>query len=187
MNRVLAVLIAFVLVGDYLALSASHVLLGSKANWILIVAAAQVAALAIAFQKGHLRNVRLSVPMLGFAGLGVGIGTLAMNTDACAPPAPIALMHIHGDDDDVVGTDGSLEGLLQVTPPAEAAAHVAANNGCEDLSQEALGDATCEVWSGCEAEVRYCLVPGLDHDWPDEEVAGFDGTEAMLDFFDAAR
>ena len=71
MTTLLHILIAVVLLGDYLMLSANRLVLGSNTNWLLLVGIAQALAVVLAVVLGRARALRMNIPMLGFLGLGL--------------------------------------------------------------------------------------------------------------------
>lgn len=73
----IAGLCCLLLLGDYLLLSLSHLLLGVKGNWLAWLQAGQLLALGLVWRLGWLRGARpglLGVGMLGFCILNLGHG-----------------------------------------------------------------------------------------------------------------
>lgn len=84
----------------------------------------------------------------------------------CAPSRPVPVLHIHGDDDQVVRYDG-VAGFLSARSSCERWAEL---DGCDPTPAVTFtqDDVTCETWTGCNAgaAVELCTIAGGGHTWP---------------------
>ena len=87
----------------------------------------------------------------------------------CTPSRPVAVLHFHGTEDNVVsyGGYGGFAG-------AEATvAGWADRNGCDDAPVETLaqGEVSCVAWPGCASSsaAELCTIEGGGHTWPGGE------------------
>lgn len=109
-----------------------------------------------------------------FAAIASFAGTMPVAPTSCPRDEPVALMHIHGEQDeiipyadpwdwkdwDAVGTMRDIPGLVQFWADEYA---------CQDASESELGSSTLTVHDGCDGGVRvehHALADG-DHAWPD--------------------
>ena len=130
-------------------------------------------------------------------------------TEACEPSRPVAVLQMHGTDDDCMPYEGGENGCVPTEDGVslgieQSNADWAARNGCEAIpAEEALpdeaDDGTTTVrqsWPGCAdgGEVEHLRIEGGGHAWPGGYTLSskggtvprdFDGDELVLDFFDA--
>jgi polyhydroxybutyrate depolymerase len=149
---------------------------------------------AAGFSNGGMLSHRLGCEMSDrIAAVGAVSGTLAI--DVCTPPRPVAVMHVHGTADFVVGyADGGFSGAQGVPPTI---ATWTKNDGCTDATPTNVfknGDASCDEHQACEAgvAVRLCTIDQGGHQWPGGQddflgklSANLDASEEIAKFFEA--
>ena len=136
-----------------------------------------------------------------FAAIAPVAGTLT--NSSCNLSQPVALLHIHGTDDQNVpfeGGRGSYTRSGAEYPPAMRGIEFwRAENRCNTKPEQVSKgeDTSCWRFSGCSsgATVGYCLVEGGGHAWPGQKpmrwqkllgvkvTQNFDATSAIWDFF----
>ncbi len=93
--------------------------------------------------------------------IGAVAGTMPFGD--CSPAEPMPVLHFHGTADSIVPYNGfaGVDGA-----PASMDKWADLNNcgGTEVYFDQ--GDVTCERWTGCDAEVRFCTIDGGGHTWP---------------------
>lgn len=110
-QRLLGLLVGFLLFGDYLSLSVSRLLTGSTGNWIAVAAVLQPAIVVVALLTGNLRQ-RFSLPM--------ALAWLGLCVIAFGHAVPVWL---NGDDLSEYSLQ-KLMALVLLAGPALAAGHV---------------------------------------------------------------
>lgn len=149
---------------------------------------------AAGFSNGGMLSHRLACQMSDrIAAIGAVAGTLAI--DGCAPPRPVAVMHVHGNADFVVGyADGGFSGAKGVPPTIAAWTKI---DGCTDTAPTSVlkhGDASCDEYQACKAgvAVRLCTIDQGGHQWPGGQndflgklSVDLDASEAIVKFFEA--
>jgi len=123
--------------------------------------------------NGGMLGYRLAC-QLGSIIAAVAVQSATLEYSPCQPAAPVSLLAIHGADDAEVplaGGYGSGVSHADFTPPATAAAAVAAGDGCDGVPTAApdadLAGAQVSTWPGCPAgiAVQLVVVPGAGHAW----------------------
>ena len=120
-------------------------------------------------------------------------GTMPVNPTACDPSNPVAIMHIHGQDDwlisyreqwdwkewDTVGTMRAIPGLIDFWRETYR---------CQRADSPPSASGLHTVHSDCDGEVRVELhaLQGVEHEWP-AEVDGRPTAEMIWDFLKAFR
>jgi polyhydroxybutyrate depolymerase len=119
-----------------------------------------------------------------FAG-AIGARTRRGEVARVEPPrAPVPMLVIHGDADDIVPYDDG-----RVIPAPEAARFWARANECRSLEPRvdslAAGRVVRETWdAGCRAPVMFLTIRGGDHRWPStRRGAAIDAADTMWEFF----
>lgn len=90
----------------------------------------------------------------------------------CHPRSPVAVLHIHGTDDQNIPLDGGAGTMTAVGrswPSAMRAIALWAHFdrcGRPDISFKDGPETTCTEYGHCRANVEYCLVAGGGHAWP---------------------
>lgn len=127
------------------------------------------------------------------AGVGSVAGT--MDPESCQPAEPVAVLEIHGTDDDVVPFDGGeMPDFVRATQPAISAeavvGHWAEANSCsEEPATSADDPVTRTTWEQCEAgaTVELIAIEGAGHTWYASEFGPVDGavdaTDELVRFF----
>ena len=137
-------------------------------------------------------SVRVAAAAVVAGAMGVRSGD-GRATSIETPRAPVPMLIIHGDADDVVQYDAvalSPRGS-QPIPAPEAARFWARANECAILEPQrdttAGGRALRDRWeSRCRAPVVFLTVLGGDHGWP-RSSAGLDATDVIWEFFTQHR
>lgn len=99
----------------------------------------------------------------------ITVVSATMTAATCAPVNPVAVLHIHGDADTNVPLAGG-QGLSAVYPPVQRGVDIyRINNGCTapSIQRRLSADTFCTVYGGCSSDVRLCIVPNGEHEWPD--------------------
>ena len=104
----------------------------------------------------------------------------AMSGAGCAPERPVAIFHIQGaaadDDARPPGEAGERSTQAGLSAARQAIAFWREVNHLDGETQADVfgGGAGCTIYSGVGGapEIRFCVVAGLGHPWPDEPSAG---------------
>lgn len=90
---------------------------------------------------------------------------------SCHPDSPVAVLHIHGADDDRIpinGGHGDMTATNRSWPaPREGISSWSRFDDCagqQVTSDE--GSASCTTYGQCHATVEYCVMAGFGHGWP---------------------
>ena len=106
----------------------------------------------------------------------ITVVSTTMTAARCNPSNPVAVLHIQGSADENVpltGGRGKYTARGTSYPPVQQAIDLwRTRNSCSaNITQMPLSpDTTCRVYSGCQAEVRLCLVQNGGHAWPGQDV-----------------
>ncbi|MFW5875513.1 MAG: alpha/beta hydrolase family esterase [Myxococcota bacterium] len=104
-----------------------------------------------------------------FAAFGPVAGVLGLPPEDCTPERPVPIIHFHGTEDPLVAYESG-DGFAGVVDTMQGWAD---RNGCDATPEETFrnGDAHCDSWSGCDAdvEVTLCTIDGMGHCWPGSE------------------
>lgn len=103
----------------------------------------------------------------------IAVASSSMITANCKPQSPVAVLHIHPRNDEVVplaGGQSTIVGLKSTWPPVENGINFwRERNGCAKNRNEVFnrGGSTCWAYAGCSGDknVEFCLVEG-GHQWP---------------------
>ena len=137
-------------------------------NRILPVDPARVYATGLSM--GGVFTYRLACEMSNtFAAIAPVAATMV--GQSCHPSSPVAVLHIHGTDDDRIPLNGGRGEMTAVNrswpAPQKAVASWSWFDGCsQQISNGEEGFASCTKFSQCRAAVEYCVVPGGRHEWP---------------------
>ncbi len=90
---------------------------------------------------------------------------------SCQPRSPVAVLHIHGSDDDRIplkGGRGEMTAVDRSWPaPQQAVSSWTKLDSCAgDSTSHRDGDADCTTYGQCRAAVEYCVIAGGRHTWP---------------------
>ena len=90
---------------------------------------------------------------------------------SCQPRSPVAILHIHGSDDDRIplkGGRGEKTAVARSWPaPQLGVASWTRYDSCGGgSSSHKDGDADCTSYAQCRAAVEYCVIAGGGHGWP---------------------
>ncbi|WP_372884157.1 PHB depolymerase family esterase [Shimia sp.] len=128
---------------------------------------------AMGVSKGGMMAYRLACAAPdSIAAIAVVAGTFS--TDLCPEGAPVALLHIHGSDDENVPLEGG-RGLYSANgadwPPVARGLEIFKRaNGCDSPAETTrpAPDTTCQSFRDAagETRVQFCLVEGGGHAWP---------------------
>ena len=123
----------------------------------------------------------------------IGARTVRGSISTIDPPrAPVPIMIIHGDADDVVPYDttrgpGRMGGYP--VPAPEAARFWARANECRPMDPRrdtvAAGRVLRDIWDrGCRAPVEFLTLRGHDHRWPSiRDGAAIEAADVIVEFF----
>lgn len=154
----------------------------------------------VAFVQAILRDVERTVPVdrsrIYAAGLSMGgvfsyrlacemsdtfaaIAPVAatMVEPSCHPDSPVAVLHIHGADDDRIplnGGRGAMTAANRSWPaPEQGLSSWSRFDGCsaEQPTRSDEGPASCTTYGQCRAAVEYCVIAGEGHGWPEGATA----------------
>jgi poly(3-hydroxybutyrate) depolymerase len=100
------------------------------------------------------------------------------------PSSPVAIMHIHGDDDMILPHTGNQQEGFQVPAVDEVLKKWIDWDSCLAVPSVLKYDSlvTALQWKG-NAEVRLYLIHGLGHDWPTKDRGGWPATDFVWEFF----
>ena len=132
--------------------------------------------------------------------------TYNVNEMACPLKQPVPVMHFHGSLDEMApvhgGTKKTLGGqTLRHYSAQEVIEYMVKNNQCRGEKTTTKFMSACEHHYNCNqgAEVMFCLIDGLGHVWPGNDVGliggwvfgeerpEINGSEDVLKFFDYIR
>lgn len=101
---------------------------------------------------------------------------------SCHPRSPVAVLHIHGTDDNRIplnGGRGELTAANRSWPAPQAGVSLWSRfDDCDGQPSRAADG--CTTYGQCKASVEFCVIPGGGHDWPQ-------GTSARIWEFFAAH
>lgn len=109
--------------------------------------------------------------------------------DHCDPTEAIPFIQISGEEDPVVpvlGGKSSLQGVPEVPSVEKSILAVAKGADCEPPTAAEIADVKVFTAKGCRngAEVRYDVVGGLGHDYPNAAITPqYVGVDKILDFW----
>ena len=138
---------------------------------------------ATGLSMGGVFSYRLACEMSGtFAAVAPVAATMV--EPACKPDNPVAVLQIHGSDDDHIplrGGHGSMTAEDRSWPaPQDGAVSWSRLDGCSGEPAHATeGPMDCTNYSSCRAPVQFCVVPQGGHTWPEG------ATEKIWAFFAA--
>jgi polyhydroxybutyrate depolymerase len=135
---------------------------------------------ATGISMGGVFSYRLACEMSStFAAIAPVAATMVESS--CRPQSPVAVLHIHGTDDERIpinGGRGSMTATNRAWPaPMTGLTQWSRLDGC--AAQPSSNTDGCTTYSQCRATVEYCVVNGGSHTWP----AG--ATERIWQFFAA--
>ena len=90
---------------------------------------------------------------------------------SCAPTSPVAVLHIHGVEDDripVAGGRGEMTASNRSWPaPQQGISFWSRFDQCAgEPARSDEGAETCTTYGQCRATVKYCVINGGGHGWP---------------------
>lgn len=140
---------------------------------------------AMGFSNGAMFSHRLACELAGtIAAVGAVSGPLMIAE--CKPVRPIALLHMHGTADPIVGYNGG--GIGTFPKIVDVIAAWAQRDGCSGAPEQTYknGDVTCQSYRSCAAgsEVGLCTIDQGKHTWPGSSDGTKDikATPELLDF-----
>ena len=156
---------------------------------------------AAGHSNGGVMSIRLACELSEQIG-AVGFQAASMSIDSCDPPAPVSMLHLHGEADENVPPQGGkgTKGISGVDwrPALDGLRTIATADGCPDepatVTVPDQPDLKIERWAPCDdgTVVEYVLVPGANHAWMGAEAgplspsgppfAGFDSSAAIWAF-----
>jgi polyhydroxybutyrate depolymerase len=120
---------------------------------------------AMGFSNGGMMSYRLACELSEkFTAIGVGAGSLMVNT--CSPPNPVSIIHIHGNLDTSIPIDGG--GVFRVPPVIDAFKKVNSSNPCSNMVFEVVSTSSSETTSAVCAdgtEGKLTNYFNQDHTW----------------------
>lgn len=123
---------------------------------------------ATGISMGGVFSYRLACEMSStFAAIAPVAATMV--EPSCHPRSPVAVLHIHGTDDDRIplnGGRGEMTAANRSWPaPREGLSLWSRLDGCgAEPSRDGDG---CTTYGQCQATVEFCVIPGAGHDWPE--------------------
>lgn len=148
---------------------------------------------ATGMSNGALMSYRLACDTDVFAAIGPVAGTLVID---CPNPAPISLLHIHGEADDNVPLDGTIGdgvGRVDGTPVADAVGLFRAADDCPEPTTTVVDGVTTTAAECPDGRaVELITIAGAGHQWPgsqpirefaDPPSTALDATAVLWDFF----
>lgn len=127
---------------------------------------------ASGLSMGGVFSYRLACEMSGtFAAIAPVAATMV--EPSCHPDSPVAVLHIHGTDDDRIplkGGRGTMTAADRSWPaPEQGVSSWSRFDGCsaEQPARTNDGPATCTTYGQCRATVEFCMISGEGHRWPD--------------------
>ncbi|MBV1853893.1 extracellular catalytic domain type 1 short-chain-length polyhydroxyalkanoate depolymerase [Catellatospora tritici] len=153
---------------------------------------------ATGISNGGLMSYRLACDTTLFAAIGP---VAATRLGACEHPAPVSVIHVHGDADHNIALDGSPgDGFATIDGPPvpEVIDEWRAVDGCGQAAVSTDGPVTTSRWSCPNGRaVELIVVAGAGHQWPgsvpkpvleralglDPPATALDATAVIWDFF----
>ena len=91
---------------------------------------------------------------------------------SCHPTSPVAVLHIHGTDDEripIAGGRGAMTAGDRSWPaPEQGVASWRQFDSCSgEPTRSEDGGERCTTYGACRATVEYCVIPGGRHPWPE--------------------
>ena len=104
------------------------------------------------------------------------------------PNCPVAVLHIHGDEDLVVPHTGTQQYGFQMAAIDEVLKKWLTWDSCSTVPTVLKYDpmVTALRWKG-KADVRLYLLHGFGHDWPSKQRGGWPATDIIWDFFKSEK
>ena len=97
---------------------------------------------------------------------------------SCRPGSPVAILHIHGADDDRIPLAGRRGVNRSWPPPQDGISTWSRLDHCAgEPSHSVDAPTSCTTYNHCQATVEYCVVSGEGHAWPQ------DASERIWAFF----
>ena len=88
---------------------------------------------------------------------------------SCHPSSPVAVLHIHGTDDNRIplnGGQGEMTASGRTWPAPQAGLTAWSHlDGCGGPPTQAADG--CTTYGQCRAPVEFCVIPGATHGWPE--------------------
>ena len=121
---------------------------------------------AVGLSMGGVFAYRLACEMSNtFAAIAAVSAT--MTEPACHPHSPVAILHIHGTNDERIPINGGMgpqTALSRSWPaPQQGVSLWGRFDGCR--GEPARGPDGCITYGQCRATVEFCMVPGAQHGW----------------------
>ena len=123
---------------------------------------------ATGLSMGGIFSYRLACEMSNtFAAIAPVYATMV--EPSCQPRSPVAVLHIHGTDDDRIplnGGRGEMTAANRTWPAPQQGLSVWSRlDGCG--AQPSRGADGCTTYGQCKATVEFCVIPGGGHTWPE--------------------
>lgn len=141
---------------------------------------------AMGFSNGAMFSHRLACELAGtISAVGPVSGSLMVSP--CTPTRPVALLHMHGTADPIVGYHGGGSGSFPDIPTMIS--DWAKRDGCTGapLRTYENGTVTCQTYGTCadHTAVSLCTIEQGKHTWPGspDGTKDINGTQTILDFF----
>lgn len=158
---------------------------------------------ATGYSNGGFLSYRLACDMADtFAAIAPVAGEMGMAPEQCHPTRPVPVLDFHGTSDPIVPYNGGtplipidLGPILKFRGTSETLQIWTAKDGClggpKTIYQK--GDATCQAWGACNADVVHCKIDQGGHTWPGgvpvplvgKTSTDIGATETMYEFFAA--
>ena len=127
---------------------------------------------ATGVSMGGVMSYRLACELSGtFAAIAPVSATMVEPT--CRPASPVAVLHIHGADDDRIPLAGgrgerTASGRSWPAPQVGITAWSQLDACGTSPTHASDGSADCETYNQCRAAVEFCVRSGMRHGWPDD-------------------
>jgi polyhydroxybutyrate depolymerase len=123
---------------------------------------------ATGLSMGGVFSYRLACEMSNtFAAIAPVAATMV--EPSCHPGSPVAVLHIHGTDDDHIPLNGGRGEMTAANrswlAPQEGLSLWSRLDGCGGQPQRS--NDGCTIYGQCKATVEFCVIPGAGHGWPD--------------------
>ena len=125
---------------------------------------------AVGHSMGGVFAYRLACEMSDtFAAIAAVSATMV--EDPCKPSSPVAVLHIHGTNDEVIPIKGGRSATTAPNSPWPAPQQgISAWTQYDSCAGQPIhdhdGSTSCTTYGQCRAAVEYCVIAGGEHPWP---------------------
>ena len=147
---------------------------------------------ATGYSLGSMFTYELACHLNGrFAAIASYAGSMPLSPQSCVLEDPVAIMHLHGRQDEIIPyasswdwKDWDVVGAMMDIP--SLVTYWAERHACTTESESAVGAASHLVHDDCEGGVRveHYAIDGQDHEWP-YTIGGVSTHQRIWEFFSA--